>query len=259
MVFNAVITLLRQWCFDKARAISKSGGDEYAGCGYPAVCELEFKASMLTDRSFENADALKDEILRLIDVHYDFSLLRLQDPQAKRGIDKINREFCAYLDELLSGEGDLSPAKLPYQRVIVGPEAASIKENFRSVWKYESSSYWYPLTGDEPEEVKDRFFVTIDRFEPYCKQVEGLIDLPQTHIYRYGESLYQLDYCIETAELIGYEGNESIYTDKVFSWAIYFSHENTVSFAGSIVPKMRELLIKEKPYWNRFEWEEGKE
>ena len=45
-----------------------------------------------------------------------------------------------------------------------------------------------------------------------------------------------------------------IYTDKDFSWAIYFSHENTVAFAGTIVPKVKEMMSKEKEHWNKFEW-----
>lgn len=52
-----------------------------------------------------------------------------------------------------------------------------------------------------------------------------------------------------------YGGCETIYTDKDFSWAIYFSHEDTVAFAGSIVPKAKELLSTKKEYWNKFEWD----
>ena len=48
-------------------------------------------------------------------------------------------------------------------------------------------------------------------------------------------------------------GHETIYTDKFFSWAIYFSHENTVSFAGSIVPMAKILLSNEISHWDKFE------
>ena len=36
---------------------------------------------------------------------------------------------------------------------------------------------------------------------------------------------------------------------------VYFSHEETVSFAGAIVPKIKEVLKAEKEHWNRFEWQ----
>ncbi len=45
-------------------------------------------------------------------------------------------------------------------------------------------------------------------------------------------------------------GCESIYTDKDFTWAGYFSHENTVTFAGAIVPFAKELLAKEQKHWD---------
>ena len=31
-------------------------------------------------------------------------------------------------------------------------------------------------------------------------------------------------------------------------------YENTVSFAGSILPKAKKLLLKEKERWNKFEF-----
>ena len=34
-----------------------------------------------------------------------------------------------------------------------------------------------------------------------------------------------------------------------------FFHENTVAFAGSIVPKVKRLQSKEKEYWDKFEWD----
>ena len=96
-----------------------------------------------------------------------------------------------------------------------------------------------------------------DYFEPYMKQLEQIIGLPQTHIYSYGEDVSRPVNCLETVEIIEYGGCETIYTDKDFTWAIYFSHENTVAFAGSIVPKIKELLSNESEHWNKFEWDLG--
>jgi hypothetical protein len=93
-----------------------------------------------------------------------------------------------------------------------------------------------------------------DYLEPHIKELEQIIGLPQAHMYSYGENFLYPEHCVETAELIEYGGHETIYTDKDFSWAIYFSHENTVSFAGSIVSKVKELLSDEKEHWDKFEW-----
>ncbi len=108
--------------------------------------------------------------------------------------------------------------------------------------------------GDEPKKIADKFFVMFDYAEPYMKQIEQIINLPQTHIYSYGENFLRPENCVETVELLEYGGHETMYTDKDFSWAIYFSHENTVAFAGSIVPAVKEILSGEKEHFDKLEW-----
>ncbi len=255
LVFNTVINHLRRWCVNKAEFYRKRYTD-YGGIafvGYQIAYELEFKLLTLIDKSFENAEALKKEIMNLIDVHYEPSVIRPANRTAVHIIDKTNREFCEFLEKVLSENEFLAPVDLPYKRVIIGSEAAEIKDKFRLIWQYVNTAYWFPLIGEEPTEINDKFFIMFDRFEPYKKQMNQILGLPQEHIYCYGESTFRPEHCIETSELIEYGGCEMIYTDKDFSWAIYFSHEFTVSFAVTIVPKAQNLLLKEKPYWNKFE------
>ena len=47
-------------------------------------------------------------------------------------------------------------------------------------------------------------------------------------------------------------GCEVAYTDKDFRWLIYFSHEGTVTFAGSFVPQVKNILRNETAHWNRW-------
>ncbi len=256
MIFNTVIDHLRQWCVNKAEyyleRYKSYGGIEYVG--YQVAYELEFKLSTLIDKSFENEEVLQKEIMDLIDVHYGPSVIKHANRIAKRIIDKTNREFCDYLKKVLSENNTLTSVNIPYKRVIVGSEAAALKDKFRLIWQYVNTAYWFPLIEDDkPIEIKDKFFIMFDRFESYMMQMAQIIGLPHEHIYSYGESIFRPEHCIETSELIEYGGGETIYTDKNFSWAIYFSHESTVSFAGSIVPKAQELLLKEKSHWNKFE------
>lgn len=257
MVYNNIINHLKLWCINKAKAYEKAygnwGGVTYMG--YIAAGELKFKLSTLIDKPFESKEALKKAVLDFVDEHYEHAILNPQNNTAKHIVEKINGEFLAYLEELFSKNEELALADLPYARVIVGEEAAALQEKFRSVWGYVNKSCWYPLMGDHPKEVAEKFFVMYDYFEPYREQLEQLIGLPQTHMYSNGERNYRYpDYCLETVELTEYGGLETIYTDKDFSWAIYFSHENTVAFAGSIVPEAKELLAKEKEHWDKFEW-----
>ncbi len=253
---NNIINHLKQWCKDKAKAYQKVYGN-YGGItyvGYLMAYELEFKLSTLIDKPFESVEELKSDVLNLVDIHYEPSLKEPQDSLAQYIIDKINREFREFLEDLFSRNESLVFTEIPYMRVIVGPEAAALQEKFRSVWDYVNTSCWFPLMGDEPQKIADKFFVMLDHVEPYLKQIEQIIGLPQTHIYEYGEYDFRPPYCIETDALREYGGCEMIYTDKDFSWAIYFSHENTVAFAGSIVTAVKELLSKKKEFWDKFQW-----
>ncbi len=257
MEYNNILNHLRLWCISKAEAYQKVYGN-YGGItyvGYQVAYELEFKLSTLIDKSFESIDELKSDVIDLMDIHYEPSVIEPQNSSAQHIIDKTNREFREFLDDLLSRRESLVLADIPYLRVIVGSEVTVLQEKFRSVWGYVNTSYWFPLMGDEPKEISDKFFVMFDYVEPYMKQIEQIIDLPKTHIYSYGEVVFRPENCLETVELIEYGGCETIYTDKDFSWAIYFSHENTVAFAGSIVSAVKELLSKEKEHWNKFEWD----
>lgn len=257
MILNNLINHLKQWCINKAEAYQRA----YGGCGgftyvgYQVAFELEFKLSTLIDKSFDNLEDFKREVLSFMNVHYEPSVIKPQNSTAEYIIDKTNQEFLDYLDNLIFKTEELQLAELPYTRVIVGSEAMALQDRFLSVWGYENTSCWYPLAGDEPQNVSEKFFVMFDYFEPYMKQFEQMIGLPKTHIYRYGENNFRPQHCIEAVELDGYDGAEMIYTDKEFTWAVYFSHESTVAFAGALVPNVKELLLNEKEHWNKFEYD----
>ena len=254
---NNIINHLIIWCRSKAdvyqRTYNTNGGG--FGIGRTLAYELDFKLSTLIDKPFESADALKNDVLDLMDIHYEPGILNPQNRTEQYIIDKVKREFREHLDEVLVNRDTLPLADLPYSRVIVGLEAEALQERFRTVWGYENNSYWFPLMGEKPKEVADKFFIMFDHFEPYMKQFEQIIGLPQNHLYSYGETICRPPHCFETVELIEYGGCETIYTDKDFSWAVYFSHEDTVAFAGAIVPAVKELLMGEKEHWDKFEWD----
>ena len=257
MNFNNAINHLRLWCINKADTYQKTYGQNggVTCVGYQTAYELEFKLSTLIDKSFENAKELKQTIFDFIDIHYEPSILNPKNNLAKHIVEKTNSEFLAAVEEIVSNYGTLPFADVPYKRVIVGEEAAELRNKFCSVWGYVNTSLWFPLMEDEPKEVSEKFFIMFDYFEPYMKRLEQILGLPQTHIYSYGENFCRPENCMETVELIEYGGHETIYTDMNFSWAIYFSHEDTVSFAGSIVSQVKELLLNEKEHWDKFEWD----
>ncbi len=259
MNFNNVISHLMVWCENKAKTYETTykncGGVMYVG--YLFAYELSFKLSALTDRLFENVDKMQREISNLLDVHYEPCILNPPNNTAVYIISKLNKEFCEYSAQIISNKDSLETVKIPYFRAVLGDEAKILKDKFYSIWKYENTSYWFPLMGDEPKEISDKFFIMYDYLEVYMEQLKGIIGLPETHIYSYGETAFRPEHCMEVAEMNAYGGCETIYTDKDFTWAVYFSHENTVAFVGSIVNAVKKMLENEKEHWNKFEWDLG--
>ena len=253
MQYNEIINRLKLWLRNTAeiyeKIYQKHGDVTYIG--YFLANEWLFKISMLIDKNFESKDDLRNTILNLHHVHYEESVRNPKNETANYIIEKINAEFFEYLEEILSQKDRLPPADIPYNRVIMGKEAEILLEKFRKIWGYDGTDYWFPLTREK--ENSKKFFIMFDYIESYIKQIEQIIGLPQAHIYCCDEEEFLYPkHCVETAKMIEYSGVECFYTDKDFSFAIYFSHEDTVSFAGSIVPKIKELLKDEEAHWNQW-------
>ena len=100
---NNIINHLIIWCRGKAdvyqRAYNTNGGG--FGIGSTLAYELDFKLSTLIDKPFESADALKNDVLDLMDVHYEPGILNPQNRTEQYIIDKVKREFREHLDEVL--------------------------------------------------------------------------------------------------------------------------------------------------------------
>ncbi len=104
MEYNNILNHLKLWCINKADAYQKIyenyGGITYVG--YQVTYELEFKLSTLIDKPFECIENLKNDVINLIDIHYEPSVIKPQNSLAQHIIDKTNREFCEFLEDLLS-------------------------------------------------------------------------------------------------------------------------------------------------------------
>ena len=82
---NNIINHLIIWCRSKAdvyqRTYNTNGGG--FGIGSTLAYELDFKLSTLIDKPFESADAFKNDVLDLMDVHYEPGILNPQNRTAQ--------------------------------------------------------------------------------------------------------------------------------------------------------------------------------
>lgn len=257
MVFTHILSQLIHWCDEQfmtyAEEYGNAGGLYYIG--YQYASELRFKLATLVDREFESLDAFREEVVSLLDVHYEGALREPADPTVAAMTEILREKFLQYFLPMTTEHGGVSLVDHPYIRVVLGQEGEALIEKFRRVWGYEAGRYWEPLEKAERELPLETLFIMFHYAEPYMEKLSRLLGLPFTRIYRYGErDRAYPEHCLETEVLTEYGGLESIYTDKEFTWAVYFSHENTVTFAGAIVPLVKKLLEEEKDHWNKFEW-----
>lgn len=248
MRFNNVVTALRSWCTDASQRYRSELAEQGDMKRYPMFWfadSMAYKLASLIDREFESFELFREATRSLVREKIHYGLIREKDPRALQAGELAEREFLAFLDAL-SEDVDAGPE--PYYRVILGEERDSIAYAILERWDY-AADYWYPLNGGFDD---GKLYLDFDVLEPYMDRLLELLGLPEQRVYEYGESWYVGEHCAEVDDLYGYCGNEAVYVPKDLSWIIYFSHEGTVTFGGSIVPAVKDLLRNEMEHWNKM-------
>lgn len=259
MNYNNHLCYLNRWCVQKTNDYYVEYSHSQRGSlylKYILTNETAFKLMQLVDCDFADDAAFYESIVKMMGVHYDFSLKRELTYVEKHMLNKVEEEFLAYVKQLIYEEPPQNSLDDFYQRVLAGTEADDVIAKINLHWMYDNRSYWFPLMGDEPVEVTNKFFIMAKYVAPYWDEIRDYLLKENNRIYSYGQSFYDINFCIETSTIDNIEHEEWIYTDKCFKWFIYFSHEGTVSFAGTIVPDIKEILQKEKEHWDRYEYPE---
>ncbi len=253
MKFNNVIETLRCWCAKTTSEYrtqyeqeQRENGQSKLFLRYAVTKELYQKLGTLLDREFSDFLAFLREVRVLAATPWQPAHPNKHSHEEIAHIRAANTAFWAYLQTL---DPNCPLPEVPYYRGIMGKEAGVLMAHFKTVWNYDPAKSWYPLSGPQDD---GKLFLHIDHVEPYFTQINAVLGLPEEHIYEYGECWPRYPACAECEEMDGYCGCEVAYTDRDFRWIIYFSHEETVTFGGSIVPQIKEILAAEKEHWNQW-------
>ncbi len=245
MICNNVTNALRAWCLAATDRYSRECQQERLDTGISlrfissaVTAELHYKLGTLIDQDFPCYPAYLTAVADLMQIHIDFTLTKPLDPAESHYVRIAENAFWDYLQSL---SPDCPAPDVPYCRIIRGSEAKKIARQIRRAWGYDTSC-WYPLNG---EPASGKFFISTKWIEPHMDEIRRLLGTPPNRIYEYGEEWYDLPHCAEVDQ-IKTRSSEIAYSPKDFSWLIYFSHENTVTFAGTIVPAIQEILRGEK-------------
>ena len=251
MNYNNVLNNARKYCMERSLQYHK----EYTGSGvsfyrYLVLDDLLYGIDTLIDVDFQNLSECKNKLLSFTGNFQNDSLTHLPNKLAEKLVSNEILSFTEYVGSLQANCEDIS---LPYSRRIVGEEREEIELLYLSKWEY-YGHYWYPMINKASVEI---LFIMKQYLEKYAVEIEKMVLEPEEHVYEYGESfsrgLKEPFVLYEIGELSILESGEEVaYTDKSASWIIYISHEQTVTFAGSILPQIKSILKDEQEHWNHF-------
>jgi hypothetical protein len=153
-------------------------------------------------------------------------------------------KLCNYIIQLTTADLEkIEP--LFYRRVLSKTENEDFREKLKEHWNV--NGYWFPLAQEKPKNA-EAFIAThfqkdfeLEKFRLILAEIgtEKVFEISESDInYEMEISVFEPIYC----------GSECFWFDEKFEWLIYASHENSITFAGSILPKI-------KSHWAN--WEEN--
>lgn len=252
MNFDGVNEYLHRWCLERKAYYIDQSKQERVRTGRSLLFvkrfffdEMAYKLLYLVDGEFGSFDAFRERVRELVPLRRCYILEQETDPEALELLREAQAECLAFVDRVR--ESDTAQPDC-WCRVLFGAERERLEYEILEKWGY-CAEYWYPLEGEFDD---SKLFLNVRHLEPYWDRLCALVGIPGVRLYEYGESCYEDGELAEVDAFETYGGNERAYLPKDLCWIIYFSHEDTVTFAGTILPQVRELLEPEREHWNQW-------
>ena len=235
MKYNNVINTFRTWCSDVVENLYKTSKGNIPSDFICELHDISYILGMMTDSDFFSIDELKEQIMCIVN---NKEIPRISEERIYY-IKKARNDFIHYMNSV----SDVKSVEIfPYERIVYGQEGEEISECLLRYFDYDCEEYWYPLT----ERNFDGEVICYDAelIMQYMPRISGHLGLPERHVFTFGEAWSERYsyHCAEVDIIENYSGTEAVYFDKTYSWLIYFSHENTVAFAGNIVHEIKNIL-----------------
>jgi hypothetical protein len=251
MIYKNIVDSARQYCIERSREyLDQYMQDNCTGTSLyknAVVEELLYWVETAVDVDYISAIECKRALISFVDKLQKF-LSYPPDDIIHKVVDGEKQHFIEYMSTI---EETCDAIDLPYNRTVVGEEKDEIKRQLANRWNYVTDHYWNPLSDSTKRE---NLFIMRKYLTKHYIEIRAYVMQNFSHVYRYGEGLIEPQYCSETSVLdFNYNGLEIMYFDKDFSWVIYLSHEETITFSGTLLPIIKSLLNNEQDKWNKFE------
>ena len=209
--------------------------------------KLKNGIDLFIGKEFRNIQKLKAEIIHSCEnelvEHYN-------NPRGndvfRRRIDVIRNNFIDFVNSLDLKQIEFDN-QLPYERRLNADESKKLRKSLKNIWDFDGwnngNYYWEPIA--ETKNSQPLIYFEAEIFsENDIERVKQMISkIYGNRIFKLTEDM--LDYEIEYTELSN-DWIESAFTDKSYSWLIYFSHEGTLTFSGKNIIQQIDLNFPEK-------------
>jgi len=241
---EALHTLVRKYCIKEFDFWKKEYAEKRTGSDFPVYTYSDSDYNLFP--RYNAIDAILKGIETIIPADYtDFKVLKrdiiqfgLENETAAisnpdndieaTAIQEERKKFRAYAEAITEKEvKNVEP--LPLRRRLKIEEKQSVRHMLQDTWGYDGD-YWEPLLEKSPRETVFilRKHITDDD-SVFIKQL--LAKKGIRNLYEINETGDDYETDLEGFES-SYSNHEVMYVDETYKWAIYGSHEETVTFGG---------------------------
>lgn len=257
--FEGLHTLVRTYCINAIAFWKKEYAEKRTGSDFPEYTYSDSDYNLFP--RYNSIDAILKGVELIVPTEYnDFKSLKkdiieaaLENETAftnnpdndieEKAIKDERVKFKAYVEALKEADvKNIEP--LPLRRRLKTDEKLTIRQMLHEVWGYDGD-YWEPLGKKSPREtvfVLSKYITDGDRL--FIKEL--LAKKSGKHLYEVNETGDDYETDLESVSTF-YQDHEVMFFDETYKWAIYGSHEETITFGGEWLINCIKERFKDRP------------
>jgi hypothetical protein len=252
---ESIITLARHYCirnyrfwrnkyYQEQSETMSSDNDYNLFPRYNVLEAILQGVETIIDKKFISINECKKELKNIGKSSQTIFTKRTKNKIEGNAIAEERNKFLYYIKHISKKDLKNVPP-LPYNRKLNEDESKEVREKLHSIWNFDGS-YWEHSEDENEIIFLMRQYITED-------DEKAIIE----HIIEQDKRFFTVDEWSKDyeTEIIEFNGNETVYTNKKFEWIIYFSHEWHIAFGGDfLLGFLRNLFSDKKEKFNKYEW-----
>ncbi|HEY8895664.1 MAG TPA: hypothetical protein VIM79_12640 [Niastella sp.] len=257
--FEGLHTLVRTYCINAIAFWKKEYAEKRTGSDFPEYTYSDSDYNLFP--RYNSLDAILKGVELIVPAEYsDFKTLKkdiiiaglenetvfTNNPDndiEEKAIKDERVKFKAYVETLKEADvKNIEP--LPLRRRLKTEEKLTVRQMLHEVWGYDGD-YWEPLGKKSPKEtvfLLSKYITDGDRL--FIKEL--LAKKSGKHLYEVNETGDDYETDLESVSSF-YQDHEVMFFDETYKWAIYGSHEETITFGGEWLINSIKERFKDRP------------